>query len=281
LDPSDDGGGGGGGGNTFTATIDGVAWQSDTALIQITGSATPTRTGTLMISGFQASTGRSLLLMLSFIIGPATQPLGVNTGTNPGGVGGVTIASDNWLTPLSGKAGFVTITARTDERIAGTFHFTAENDIGAVPATRAVTSGAFDITLDAGLPPLPTGVGSTSTATFDGTPWNAATIVGIRPGPGVFSVSTATTEYTVVFTSAVPITAPGPYGIGSQVQIQVIETGTTNAWAAVVGPDVGTFTVQSIAEDRVVATFSGNIPSAGGGIALAIVGGTVNAHLGS
>lgn len=271
---------GGGGGNTFSATIDGTAWKSDTNLISITGSATPTRPGTLLISGYQASSDRSLLLMLSFIIGPATQPLGVNIGTNPGGTGSVTLTSDIWLTPLSGQAGFVTITARTDKRIAGTFNFTAEALVGGtLPATRTITSGAFDITIDAGLPALPTGVGSTSTATLGVTPWNAATIVGLNPGAGSFSVSAANTAYTIAFSPQVPITTPGDYGIPSEVLVQVNQTGTANGWAAVTGPDIGTFNISYLDANRLVATFSGTLPNITVGAALTIANGTLNAYL--
>jgi len=276
TDPDDDTGG-----NTFSATIDGSAWRSDANLVQLTGPAAgaPTREGTLIISGYETSSARSLQLILSFIIGPATQPLGVNTASTPGGMGGIVIAPDLWQTPLSGQAGFVTITDRTDKRIAGTFNFTAEALAGATPPMRVVTNGAFDVTIDAGLPPLPTGVGSTSTATLGSTPWNAATIVGIRTGPSVFSVSSATTAYTIVLTTAVPIMTTGPYELGSQIQIQVIEHGTGNGWAAVVGSDTGTFNITHLATDRVIGTFSGDIPAVGVGSALAIVSGTVNAYL--
>lgn len=278
--PGNGGGGGGGGGNSFTATIDGTNWSSDKNLIQVSGSATPTRQGLLIISGYSVAAKRNVTLDLSYIVGPATQPLGVNTGSNPGGAAGVTINTDLWLTPLNGKAGFVTITARTDKRIAGTFNFTAEPAVpGTLPATRTVTNGKFDITVDAGLPPLPTGVGSTTTANLGGTPWNGATIVGIRTGPSVFGVTSSTTEYQMSFTTGVPISSTGAYGIGTQMILQVLEIGSGNAWAAVGGPDAGTLNITSLDANRVIGNFTATLPRVGGGTALTITSGTLNAYL--
>jgi len=247
----------GGGGNTFTATIDGTNWKSDAALIQVGGAVN-----------------------LGFIIGPATQPLGVNPGTNPGGVGTI-LKTDFWETPLNGQAGFVTITARTDKRIAGTFHFSADGlNPGTVPASRNVTNGKFDITIASGLPDLPTGVGSTSTANMGGTPWNAATMVGIRQGPGAFVVTASTTNsYTYVLTTIVPITTIGAYGIGTQVSLQVTNNQGAQEWAAGGGPDVGTLNITSIDAGRIVGNFTASVPAVGAGSALTIAGGTINAFL--
>jgi hypothetical protein len=271
--------GGGGGGNTFTATIDGQAWASDTSLIGVSGSATPTRTGTLVISGYQVSSGRALTLTLSFFIGPASQPLGVNIGTTPGGVGTVTVAPDIWLTPLSGAAGFVTLTARTDKRIAGTFFFTAAANAGVVPATRTVTGGAFDITIDAGLPPLPTGVGSTTIATIGGTPWNAATIIGLNTGSGIFGFGADNTAYSLSITPKIPVAAGNSYGVPSQMNMSVIRTGTADSWAAITGPDIGTVTITTLSSNRLVATFSATLPPLNAASELSVTGGAINAHL--
>ena len=270
---------GGGGDNTFTATIDGQAWASDTNLIGVSGSASPTRTGTLTLSGYQSSSGRAITLSLSFFIGPASQPLGVNVGTTPGGVGTVLVAADSWLTPLSGAAGFVTLTARTDERIAGTFHFTADALAGAVPATRSVTAGAFDITIDAGLPPLPTGVGSTAVATVGGAPWYAATIVGFIPGAGVFSLGADNTAYSISITPKIPVAAGNTYGIPSQMNLTVIRTGTADSWAAITGPDIGTMTITMFTADRMVASFEAALPPLNATAPLTVTGGAINAYM--
>lgn len=271
-----------GGGNTFTATIDGTAWSSDKNLIMVTGPNPANHQGTLVISGYQASTQRSVQLFLSFIIGPATQPLGVNQGTNPGGTANVLVVTDSWLTPLSGKAGTIQITARTDKRIAGEFNFTADGILpGMTPPTRTITNGKFDITIAAGLPPLPTGVGSTAIANIGGTPWNAATIVGFNGGLGTFSIALDNTLYSISIVPKQPVTAGNLYGIPSQITFQVIQTGTSNSWVATSGPDIGTVAINTFDANRLIANFSVTaLPVLNGsGGPLTIIGGAINAHL--
>lgn len=272
-------GGGGGSGNTFTAVIDGTAWTSDASAITVTGNSAATRAGTLIISGFQTSSNRGLSLAISFFSGPAVQPLGVNTVTTPGGSGTVMFLPDSWLTPMSGAAGFVTLTERSATRIAGTFNFTASALAGATPAQRVVTNGAFDITIPAGLPPLPAGVGSTAAATIGGAPWYAATIVGIHPGSGTFSLTASNTAYTLSFVPKVPVSAGNTYGIPSQMAVTASREGTTDSWWGGLGPDIGSVTISAFEANRLVATFSGTLPALNAAAALSITGGTLNAHL--
>lgn len=274
------GGGGGGGGNTFTATIDGQAFAADAATIQVTGNTPATRQGTLVITGYQTSSGRALSVSFSFFIGPASQPLGVNPGTNPGGIASITIASDIWMTPLSGAAGFITLSTRTDKRIAGTFNFTAAGSLpGMSPANRVVTNGTFDITIDAGLPPLPTGVGSTCIANIGGTPWNAATIVGIQPGAGSFSVAADNTSYSISLVPKVVTAAGNTYGIPSEMGITVLRTGTAESWYGGLGADIGSVTITTLDANRLIASFNGTLPPLSAPGSLAVTGGAINAHL--
>lgn len=244
----------------------------------MTGSASPTRQGTLILTGIELSSSISVTLALSFIVGPATQPLGVNIGTTPGGIGSVLAAAESWTTPLDGASGFVTVTARTGERIAGTFHFTAEG-LGTTPPITSVTGGAFDITVSTGLPPLPTGVGSTAIATFGGAPWNAATVVGTHPGPGAFGLSAASTAYTISLVPKVTVSAGNSYGIPSQMALTVTRTGAADSWYGGLGADVGTVTVATFETDRLVATFVGTLPPLNAASPLTVTGGAVNAYL--
>lgn len=274
-----DPGGGNPGGNTFTATIDGVPWTSDQASIAVSGIATPTREGMIILSGFEAATGRGLSLSFSFFIGPASQPLGVNTGTTPGGTGSVITPPNSWLTPLSGAAGFITLTQRTGTRIAGTFNFTAAALAGATPANRVVTAGTFDITKEAGLPPLPTGVGSTTIATIGGQPYNFATIVGLNGGGGVFSFNASNTTYSITLTPKQPVVAGNTYGIPSQMSMTVLRTGTADSWWGGTGADLGSVTITTLAADRLVATFNAALLPLNAAVALPVAGGTINAFL--
>lgn len=277
--PGGGGGGGGGNGNAFTAVIDGVNWASDANAISVSGNGAPTREGTLIITGYETSSGRGLSLALSFLGGPTVQPLGVNTGTTPGGSGTVIIAPNSWLTPFSGAAGVITLTERTATRIAGTFNFTAAALAGATPAQRVVTGGAFDITVTAGLPPLPTGVGSTVAATIGGAPWYAATVVGLNPGGNVFSLSASNTAYTLTFVPKVPVSSGNTYGIPSQMGVTASGAGGTDSWWGGLGADVGSVTVTTFGADRLVATFNGNLVPLNAAAGLSLAGGALNVYL--
>jgi len=271
------GGPGPGGGNSLTATIAGQAWAADAFTVGVTGPSTPSRDGPLLISGTRLSDGSTIVLSLAFMSGPATQPLGVNLASTPGGLGSVIYASKSYLTPLDGASGFVTFTARTATRLAGTFHFTAVESPGS--ATLSVTGGAFDITDEGGLPPLPTGVGSTVVATLGGTPWNAATIAGTGGGAGGFVFSAGNTSYLLALNPKVPVSAGNTYGIPSQVMLQVSRTGAIDAWTGGTGADVGTLTVTTLTADRLVATFNATLPHLSGGTALTVTGGAANVYL--
>ena len=278
------GGGGGGpgpggqnGGNVLTATIAGQAWAADALTVGVFGSSTPSRDGTLLISGTRLSDGASIALNLGFMPGPATQPLGVNFASTPGGTGAAILASKTYLTPLDGASGFVTFTERTATHLAGTFHFTAETT--PATATLQVTSGTFDVTDAGGLPPLPTGVGSTVVATLGGAPWNAATIVGTSPAAGTLALAAGNTAYTLVLSPKVALAAGASYGIPSKVNLQVNRTTGAESWWGGTGADVGTLSVTTLAPDRLVATFSATLPSTGAGAALTVTGGAANVHL--
>ena len=186
-----------------------------------------------------------------------------------------------WSTPLNGASGFVTITARTDKRIAGTFHCTTAGILPSItPPTRSVTDGSFDVTIDAGLPPLPTGVGSTEIATIGGTPFNGATIVGINAGGGIFSVGADNTVYSISLLPKIPVTAGNTYGIPSQMSITLAEMGTTNSWWGGLGADIGSVTITTFNANRLIATFNGTLPVLGGAPAtMTVTGGAINAYL--
>ena len=275
-----DGGGPTGPGNTndggtgFTARIDGSAWSSNANTIQVTGNPSNPGPGQLIISGIEAGTGRGIQLILSYIDGPGSYPFGVNFLTTPGGTASVIIAPNSWLTPFSGAAGSVEITARTATRIAGTFAFTADAIAGATPPQRGVTNGAFDITVSTGLPALPTQPGSTMSGTLGGSAWNAATIVASSPAAGLFSLSGNSTEYTITASPKQPVVAGNSYGIPSQMSFTVIRTGTADSWAATSGPDIGTWTVDSFTSEGMSGSFQGTIPGLSVGTSLTIAGGT-------
>src|SRR5262245_46476252 len=134
---------------SLSATIDGVAFVAYTNTISITGDYTRTPQGRIILTAYDNS-GRTISLTMSFIGGPGTYALGVNPETTPGGTALVALTSGpsigDYLTPLDGESGFVTITARTNTRIAGTFSFIAVASQSSFdPPFRSVTDGEFEI----------------------------------------------------------------------------------------------------------------------------------------
>jgi hypothetical protein len=269
--PTDGGGGGGGGDAPFTASIAGQAWTADEIGFQvIAGSAQIP--GSLTITGVQvqsATNYRTLSLALSFIPGTGTFPLGINTGTTPGGTGSVSVVAGasnftSYSTPLSGNAGTVTITSLTSSRMAGTFSFTASN-IVAAGSSVTVTNGEFDIALPAGFVVASgNNRGSTFTATIGGQPWVAATIVPVGQA-GIFVAGGQNTQYSVSITPTLPVT-PGIYPVGNGttgITIQVIATGTANSWGPATG-SIGTVTFTSTGGGRISGTFAAVLAPVGG-----------------
>jgi hypothetical protein len=262
----------------FTANIDGVAWQADQTGLVVSsgGAATP---GSVIISGTQlesTTSYRSISLLLGFITGPGTYPLGVNLGTSGGGAGQVLVVngttSTSYITPFSGNAGTIQITS-LGSNIAGTFSFVAPPTLGG-GASKTVTNGSFDVTLPANFVAATTaGRGSTLSATLGGTAWNAATVVGIGPASS-FGVSAATDAYTLTMTPLTPIAA-GSYSIGTQVQILVIQSGTGSGWGY--SGSTGTVTFTAVGP-RVTGTFSGTLVDGTGG-SLVITNGTFDVKL--
>ncbi len=269
-------GGGGGGTSPMSATIDGVKWTASKSAVQVSGNATPTAQGTITISGVNTSTGFGLTISLSYVSAAGTYPLGVNIGTNAGGVATVTESPNFWNTPLNGGAGTVVITTRTATRIAGTFEFTAAPIVGG-GANAVVTEGKFDVTVSAGLPPLPTGDPSSISATFDGAPWNAATVVAVGGG---ISFGGTTTDYTLNLTGKLPIAAGAAYKIGSEFGCQVTHAGTSDAWAVTSEDSVGYVAFVAVSATHILGYFAGTLPPLGAtAAALEITGGVFNVQV--
>jgi uncharacterized protein DUF6252 len=264
---------GGGGGNTYRANIDGASWSAVSSTIQVTGGNEP-RLGTIVISGGNAG-GNAIVLILSFIGGPGTYPLGVNVGTNAGGTGSVVDVPNTWLTPLSGAAGTVEITARSATRIAGTFQFTAERLGGGGPDV-TVTGGEFDITIESGLPALPTGGGSVMTALLDGVPWNGATITQVGNGS---SFGGQTTEYSINFAGAV---SPGAFDLGAGAgrwECQILRIGTGESWNVGTSDSVGTIIFATVLPGRMQGSFYGTLPPLNASDSLVVTEGFFSVYL--
>jgi len=267
--------------NKMSANVDGQFWQSDQSAITITGDSATAPQGTMVISGTKLTGGnKNITLELSFITGPGTYPLGVSVLTNAGGRGLYSEAPNSWLTPMTGEAGTVTISTRTDTRIVGTFSFDADEFPGSTPSTVRVTNGEFDITVEGGLPALPTGIASVTSANLNGDFWNAATIIAYATVPGEFNFAGTTTEFAIAIFPLVPVSAGNTYGMPSQISLTINRIGSTDSWHSDGGPNVGTLTVTEFTNDQLVATFDGVIPQLSGGITpMAITDGQINVFL--
>ena len=266
-DPAGPGGNGNGGGgvpsgNFIKGDIDGTAFQSTGLLTTLTGINPGSAAGQLILTGIDG-TGFGMTLILSFIKGPGTYPLGTNNNTTAAGIGQVVNISNSWSTPLSGSAGTVTISERSANRIAGTFSFVADLLNGTGAATTTVTNGSFSYTDSQGLPPLPTGESSTFEATIDDAAWTGATVVAVFPSAGIWGLTATNDVYNISVTPLTAVTAGNTYGIPSQVALRVTGVETiTDLWAASAGPDVGSITITAIDGTSAAGTFSATLPPA-------------------
>jgi len=267
---------------TFTATIDGAPWVSSsnqTAGGSTAANAVPgvvTLTGTKIVSSTNYT---SISLLLGYLSGPGTYPLGVNQGTTAGGAGIVSTASgatfSTWSTNLTGSAGTVTITSLTSTRIGGTFQFTAPpQSFTTTTGTRVVTNGAFDLPLPANFTLAPaSNKGSKVTGTIGGVAWNAASTVALG-GNGVFGIAANTDSLSVSLVTGRPVSAGSSYPIGGTqggiqgATLQVIKTGTAISWNVGTGTSpVGTLTIATLSGNRATGTIVATLV---GGTALAV-----------
>jgi hypothetical protein len=266
-DPAGPGGGSGG----LTAKIAGQPWSAEAISIAAQALGTP---GGVMILGTQSTGGRSrsITITLYNVRGPGTYALGVGM-TAYGGIGLVGDSGNSWITPSSGAAGSVTITALADGRIAGTFAYTAgPGRANTVGGNRAVTDGQFDLAFAGTLVPVPANRGGKVTATLNGQPYNAADVYGLLTdhlgNPG-FQLSTVNDHQTVNIVIS-GVTAPGTFALRNSAPYVLMTAGRNGGdaehccWGTAPGAEAGTIAVTSITADRVQGTFSATLaPQAG------------------
>ena len=259
---------GGGGGGEVTATVDGQAFSST----QATAAANTqnsvvfyTITATQVVSGAAV---RSLVLILYNVSGPGTYSLGVNS-TGFGGIGTVSEGANNWMTPLNGTSGTLTITSLGSGRIAGTFSFTAVATPGA-GSTRSVTGGNFDLSLTGTPGTVQPYQGSTLKATLGTTTWVAGTIV-VNKSSGTYSfLGTSQPTPTAAGTSSVDIilqgvSGPGTFQFGGTSVNQVLVNVGGLGYSSDLAGSSGSVVVTSIDANRLKGTFSGTVGNAVGG----------------
>ena len=258
---SDNTGPGGGGGNaSFTAKVNGASWTSAAIVTQATGNAGGAFT---LVGGTGTAGGTTLAIILYNIDTPGTYPLGVGS-TVRGGTATVTAGSNTQLTPLSGTAGTVTITAVSATHITGTFAF----DAGAAPNAIHVTQGAFDlpVTTSGGSIAVPAYAWNSFAGTLNAAPFVAATVVMVAaPASGTLGVGIGNDTYQINEIIS-GWTGVGTYTMNTGVQRQftAIKSGTTQFWGGAGALTSGTFTVTSQTATRLQGTYDVTLAPAGG-----------------
>lgn len=270
-----DGGGGPSGGSAgMTARIEGVSWSATQVQVTAGGPQVP---GSIIISGIKVSgtSTSSISLLLGFIGGPGTYPLGVNQASTAGGGGQLLETSaasvQNRTTPFSGGSGEVTVGTLTASQMTGTFEFVAEPILGSsFTGNKTITNGTFDITLPANFTSVPpANLGSSVSAHLGATAFNGATVVGIG-SMGSYSFGGTTDSLSVSFVTVTPVTTTGTYPFLTGFNVTVTDFKKNHNWGGGSG-DVGSVVVTSLANGRIAGTFSGTLHSLGGATADLVV----------
>lgn len=265
---------GGPGDGAMTAKIDGAAWASDPN--NAAAVATAAAPGLYTVTGGKVLSGSNVQFVtftLYNIEGTGTYPLGCGPMA-VGGSGGTGDANTGWITPLSGAAGSVTITALSVTRIAGTFSFTAEVAVGSATGVKSVTEGTFDLPLQGitSLDPLPDEAGSRIAATIGGTSWNGAIIVGTYAptvADGTFIVTASNTSFTLSI-SLSGCTGAGDFPLSMTVPARIVGVngpsddpqGSNCCWDAIGAS--GSVTLTSFSATRVAGVLNVTLmPSSG------------------
>lgn len=246
----------------FTATVDGAPFAADENLAL--AQAVPGVPGSYIIQGSRALSGSDILslqLLVYNVGGPGSYPLGAGP-TVTGGMGLVSTPTEGWGTPLSGAAGTLEITTLTPQRMAGSFHYSAEPTVGPASGTRQVTDGEFDLLLGNAtdpLPPLPASAGGFLRGTVGGAAFNAATVATSDFGSNFIVTSTNSTHAVSIVLQSV--TAAGDYPLTSTPPsrtMTVQDEGSSAQWGPGTGM-TGMVTIQSFTADRVIGTFTATL----------------------
>lgn len=269
----------------MSAKINANAWAADQVQVTLGSAQIP---GSVIITGTKVSgtSTSSISLILGYISGPGTYPLGVNQGTSAGGTGLLLETSpataENRTTPFNGNGGTVVISSLTAGHLTGTFSFIAVPILGSqFTGNKQITNGDLDIDLPSPLTAVPAANhGSSVSATLGTTPFNGATVVGLGSG-GSFSFGGDSDSLTIDFVTAVPVTVAGTYPLLTGIKVSVTDLKQNHNWGGVSG-DVGSVIVTSVANGRVKGTFSGTLHSLTQGLAdLAMANGTFDVRIDS
>lgn len=221
--------------------------------------------GSYTLSGYESAGTNPYILSISLynIGGPGTYPLG--TGSTVAG-GSVVVSALNgaWSSPLSGADGSITITTLNTTRIAGTFNFALSALSGSASGTKTGTNGEFslELTPPASATPLPDNYGSKVSATFAGTPWNAANASGSYSAANrVLSVQASNNGRTMTI-AVNEVTGPGTFvlsGTARSMSVSATTNTLSNTWNSAGTGGSGSVTVTSITATRMRGAFTATL----------------------
>ncbi|MCC7009738.1 MAG: hypothetical protein IT184_13095 [Acidobacteria bacterium] len=268
----------GGGSATITAIVDGQAWASAAAARAETDQA-----GRLTIVGSRTAglAGDTLTIVVGYVTGPGTYPLGVNHISTSGGIATFSQGTTSWNTPLSGASGSITISSLTAARVAGTFQFTATATAPAT-GTKTISSGTFDVPFTTPFTVSQERGGAVS-AMINGSIWNAATAAALGSG-GTFGFAGSNLTYDLTL-GAQAFQAGVTYALGNgtgkaMLTVTLQAPGVTGVWGGH-ATDVGTVTFTSIDGRRATGTFAGVLSPQGltGGSTMSIANGVFDVRI--
>lgn len=247
------------------ATINGQAWASGSS-----AAAVRTSPGQYSLSALSLTNDYSLTFFLYNIGGTGIYPLGNHSSLSGGMIVVSKPATSGWMTPLTGAAGQIEITALTATRIAGTFSFTGTPVTGT--GNLAVTNGTFDVPVTGSVAfgTLPDNLGGRFALAVNGT----SSGVG-----GVGSILTTGTPPTLVIVAAgertmsirlTNMTGAGTYTLSATGALRSIEltgspTSQTATWASQPAGGSGSVTITSVTATRIVGSYSATLVPTGGG----------------
>lgn len=276
--------GGGGGGADFAAKIDGAAWSSDAARVQILPGSTGVP-GSLIITGTKVTgtNAVSIQFILGFVKFQANYPLGVNYITTPGGTATVTqqvgINTEIRTTPLDGQSGLFQIVSNSNGHIKGVFNFVAQPILGATyTGNREITEGTFDFELPEDFTDVVApNYGSSIYATFNGDTFTGATILG-TVASGFYIIGAQTTTLSLSITTQTAVNSAATLNLGAGARITVLDLTNGHSWGGIAG-DSGAVHFSGASGGRANGTFGGRLAANTGSGAtgnLTITGGSFN-----
>ncbi|MEQ1855679.1 MAG: DUF6252 family protein [Longimicrobiales bacterium] len=261
------------------ARIDGTQWYARSV------GATNALPGHYEITGLGFGPGDySLTLVLDHVSGIGTYALGVGP-TIVGGNGYLSQSASTWSTTWTGEEGEVVVTALTATRIAGTFDFDADPNVAT--GAKAVTQGAFDVAVSAGLGPAAGNTGHWIAGDVHGPFIATAATLSYPPGATPTLSLSGSNSGTSLGINLEAVSAIGTFALDTlppfrSISVVGAPTNPAAQWSSARVGGSGSVTVTSITPQRVQGTFTATVIGfAGGPTGPLVVSGTFDMGLGS